>query len=443
VCDPATCACERNYPVCAAAPGDPACPTLAPAPTTPAGLREFVRTNAAPLYCTASEGERRDFSGLLADVGDATVLMFGEVHGTAELGHVSADLFEALVRAGRVDAVALELGYDLTPAMEEWLATGHGPLVDVYGFPYFPPDFFGTTLLERARALRAEGFAVSACGVDSPMRLAAVNEELSALAEGLAPAAAALLAHGLPPAVEVWDALPTGYVATAAAYREHVLANEAEICADLAPERCERIRFLAGAFWIGAMHQSDLERLSGAQVEEFFARREELIYASFRRALGAGGPASEGVGAVYAHMGAAHTCTAVDGAYGTYVHVGGQLRHDFEPTRGRVWSTHPAWGAGSALRYGGVIYDEAPEPALVAGALAEATGREYGVALARPGLGCVTNPLETTLTTYGFVRYAACYDALVYVRQLTPERMYKATPHPAVRLLLARRDALR
>ena len=438
-CDPDSCGCVRRYPICDDAPVVlPDCPALEPAPTTPAGVAAFTRDNALPLYCTSAEGERRSLAALVADAGEARLIMFGEVHGSAELGHVSADLFEALVRAGAVNAVGMEMGFDLTGPMNTYVQTGGGPLVHSYGFDYFPPDLFATTLLRRARALWEEGFAIHAFGVDSPMRLAHVNEELEAIADRLSPEAGALVRELMPEPVELWEMPPGDYAARADAYHEHVVAHQATICEGLAPEDCARIVQLSDAFWIGHTHMSDFDRMSEAELIDFFDRREQLIFAVYRWNF------ADTERRVYAHMGAAHTCTSGDGDTYGGVNAGGFLQRDYPPTEGRVYSTHVAWGDGSAINYGGIIYDQPAEPALVANAMEDAEGDEYAISLKRPGEGCVTNPLETGLRqVYYFAPYSDCYDTLVYVRQLTPERGHKSASHPIVERLLRRRDIAR
>ena len=442
-CDLASCTCYQRYPVCDDQPIDfPVCPTLEPAPTSPAGLATFVLDNADPLYCLTGAGDERAMAAFVADVGDARVVMFGEVHGTAQLGHVSADLFEALVRAGVANAVAMEMGIDLSEPMDTYVKTGGGPLVHAYGFNHFPPDLFATTLISRARELQEEGFEIHAFAVDSPMRMAYVNEQLEAVAATLSPDAAALLREGMPAALDFGEDPGAGFLAQAEAYRAHVVANEAALCEGVSERLCDRMLRLSDAFWVGYSHYyRDLDAMPYEEALAFLDRREQLIYHAYRWNIG--GAEGDTGRVVYTHMGAAHTCRSGDGETYGGVNAGGMLDNDFPLTTGKVYSTHAAWGAGSSIRYGGVLYDQAPEPALLAEAMEGAPGEQYAVSLYRPGKGCVTNPLETSLRqTYYFAPYSDCYDTLVYIRQITPERAYKSGLPPVVEQYLRRRDAL-
>ncbi|OIP37125.1 MAG: hypothetical protein AUK47_14015 [Deltaproteobacteria bacterium CG2_30_63_29] len=199
-CDPFACGCVE-LPACGAF-NFPVCQSVSPAPTTSDGIAGFVFQNSAALVC----GEAWDFTALDVAFADNAVFMFGEVHGSEELGPLSAALFGHLVRAGEVEGVGLEIGMDLTGPINTYIETGQGPLLDTYYFDLYPNAFFFRAILDEARALYLEGYPVRGFGAEVPYRVGWVNEELEAFANQLAtPTARALVLDTLPPVLGLWD----------------------------------------------------------------------------------------------------------------------------------------------------------------------------------------------------------------------------------------------
>lgn len=400
---------ETGIPVCGTQPDLPVCEDVSPAPTDSDEIRPFVEDSAIPLRCMDGEEQVWDFDIFLDELDEETVFMMGEVHGSVEIGDASADLLDFLVQQGRVDVVAIEIAMDTTDAMNEYVTTGSGDLVSYYGLDSWPLHLMWRVLPERARALHESGTTLVMVGVDTPWRLAWVNEQIEAIAAGLSTEPASLLTDTLPAPMEYGSMIPDSYVGEAETYRDHVLANEATICAELTDGQCERTMFLARSLWLGAFGSSMLMYTSPPSVvDDWFARREQLIFYNYRTAL------ATGEDHVYAHMGAAHTAKAPG-------NVAYMLENDHTPTAGLVYSTTPAYGPGSRILYGGWPMSLDPEPLIVSDVLATADVDSYFLATFHPGVGCVGNPFEDDPVASVSGTYGQAYDAMFWFRLLTPD----------------------
>ncbi len=438
VCRTEACGCG-TMAVCGGNPVPPNCPgALAPAPTTSAGVAAFVRDNAYRLRCTSGGRTVWDFDGLALAFEDMQLFMFGEIHGTNELGTMSADLFEDFVRRGLVNALTMEtLGMDAADALAQYIRTGGGPLVNMYSVEYMPSVMFVRTLCERARALYLDGYPVESFLVEAPMRLAWVNEQIEGIAARLPATTRALALEGLPAAKEIYQTITLTYMRDAREYYDHVHENIDTICATFDDATCERFEQLANALWLGAFTMSGaMDQATDSEVMAFFAYRETLLDHNYRRGM------PDDARRVYTHMGAAH-CAKGFSAFAGYANVAARLNTVHPPTQGRVYTTTPAYGDGSRIRYGGQIYNQAAEPPEVANALANAAGDRYAVSTNLPGSGCVESPL-TDILSDSYVNYADSYDQYTYVRQLTPEpAYYKSADLPVgARRLIERYEAM-
>jgi hypothetical protein len=431
-CVPDSCTCA---PV-AACGGEielPTCGETSPPPEGREAIETFVEETALPLKCVSAEGESWDWRAFEQGFEGKALFMFGEVHYSSELGPASAALFEDLVRRGQVDALALEFGLDATEAMNEYIETGRGPLATEYMVPYYPAAMFIRALMEKARELHLEGYEITAFGVDNPSRFDWINGELEAMGSTLDDEARGLLLDTMP--VGPRGAMPevrVSFVDQTAAYYDHIKANLDTICAAIDEASCERIEILARSLWLAAFIAAGLvESGDPEQVMEFFETRETVIIYAYRMSM------TTGEERVYAHMGAAHTAKA--SPVWQYMSVGTALHLEIPQTAGRVYSTAPAYGEGSVIGYEG-YYEEplAAEPALVARALQDEDVDTWFVSTGMPSAECVENPLLRMRDEYYGVALGQGYDALVFVRMLTPEVMegyMSAMPEPARRIL--------
>jgi hypothetical protein len=432
-CDPESCRCAGEGP-CGAPPGFPACETLAPAPSGGAAVTAFFEEYAIPLWCEGPDGTSvRDLTPFGLDAADAYLVMFGEVHGSNELGILSAALFEYLVRTGRVNALSMEIGVDLSGPLDDYIRTGGGPLVEQGWLSQLSPNMFLRTLSGAARALYLEGYPVTVFGADVPMipgsALAVVRELTPRLGETRA-------------TVEPLPAVQGGYWVdepAARSWRTRVAARYDDICAELRDTAdCERFTQYSNAVWLSAFSASGaLYNSSQALVMQFFELREDFIYYTYRANM------PSAAVRVYTHMGAAHTAKATDRWQG-YDSVATRMEGHYPVTFGRVYSTTPAYGAGSRIQYGPDIYTLPGEPTVLANALTDETVDEYFASTWRPSEDCVERPQLSARMPDLNVRYADAYDAFTWIRRLTPEVSpgFKSAPSVPVRLFLERRAGL-
>jgi len=392
----------------------PECQETTPGPTDTADVEVFVAENAVPLQCGEAGNEQWDFTVFDADFRDTGLFMFGEVHYSNELGVISAALFEFLVREGQVNALSMEFGMDVTDAMNDYIQTGGGDMVTVYSFNQLPATMFVRTLLDKAHELYLEGYELTAFGVDHPSRLTWVNDEIEALAASLVDSQDLVLdtmpqaPPGAPPFI--MDDFPD----EAKAYYQHITDNLETICAELDDADCERLEMLTRGLWLGAFAASmAMFTATEEQVQEFFSTREPLIVYNYRTNI-----PTEDV-RVYTHMGAAHTSKGATGM--GFTGTAGQMDTDYPVTTDRVYSTSPGYGEGSQIAQGGFFPQTLPaEPATVASALEDAPVDTYYVSTQHPSHDCVDTPMYSLFSSMTLGFYGMSYDALVFVRKLTP-----------------------
>lgn len=139
-------------------------------------------TSMAPVFTAAAWDERQPLAraGLHNIVANARVIGIGEsAHFVAELHHARASLVEALIQSGVTD-LALEIGHDEAPLIEQWLA-GHRSeeLRALVGS--LTTALYGT-FLEDLRGRLAQGHGMRVLGVDLPNSLS-ITVSLAPLAE--------------------------------------------------------------------------------------------------------------------------------------------------------------------------------------------------------------------------------------------------------------------
>jgi hypothetical protein len=400
---------EPGIGPCGHQPDLPVCSTTEPAPTGTDEIRQFVVDNSIPLRCLDGETEVWEFDVYLDEMDVENVFMMGEIHGSVEIGEASADLLEVMTAEGLVDTLAIEIAMDATDAMNEYVTTGAGPLVDYYGLTSWPAHLMWRVLPQRARQMSLDGTTLRMVGVDTPWRLAWVNEQIEAIAATLSPTSAALLTDTLPAPMEYGVWLEEPYVTECETYRDHVLDNLATICTELTADECERLEFMARGLWLGAFPNSMLMYTAPwPVVEDWFARREQLIYYNYRMAIVTGDEK------VYAHMGAAHTAKAPG-------NVAYMLQNDHTPTAGLVYTVTPAYGPGSRIMYGGWVQSVDPEPLVVSAMLAGALVDNYFLATNHPGVGCIGNPMSDDPVSSVSSTYGQAYDSMFWYRVLTAD----------------------
>ncbi len=436
-CDQSTCRCEP-FSACGEPAEPPICETVSRAPQSWVDVKSFIRLNSVPLRCTIGERNWWDFAVVERDFDAKRLFMFGEVHGSQELGPMSAALFEHLVRAGLIDSFSIEIGVDTTDPMNEYIRTGAGPLVTDYAFDYWPRKMMWTELVAKARELHLEGYETTAFGCDTPMRLQYVNEEIEAIAERLVETRTLVLDSLPQPGPEVWQEVSYSYLTDADEYSEQIQANRERICAELDDEiLCERLVIMAETVWLGAFSAySGTHNTNDRFFYQFLRRREPLIYHSYRFHMGDGQR-------VYTHMGAFHTAKTVDPQY-SYASAGSRLANEWEPTQGLVFTTTPNYGSGSQIRYGGEIMNVSPDPSVVADALEDEEIDRYYVPLNRPGADCRATPLEDEQSSTTGADLGETYDAMMFVKKLTPEgSAYKSALPLPIRAALTHLEAVR
>lgn len=394
------------------------CETTGPAPTGANGEAGFASNNAIPLYCSGTSGPEWDFSIFLKESQDKRLFIFGEVHGAKEIGPASGRLFEWMVRYAGVNVLALEIGMDTTMAMNQYVQTGDSSAAAAYGQGLYSENMFRRVLPDRAHELVEEGYPVAAFGVDTPQRLAWVNEQLQGIAAGMKnlEAKKALLDKMPPPREEAsygMFGIESAYVDKAKTYSDHVASNLDIICIDFDEAECRHVEMLAYALWIGSVFVSQDFMMSGmgggsAEMFQMMMKREVLLIYNFEQIL-----KNSGV-RVYSHMGAAHA--AQDGW-----NVAAQLDQFFEPVMGKVYTTTPAYGPSSAVFYGISTQNLPPEPKSVSDGLASMPHPNYFLSTNKPGLGCVENPFAGKPEMRLGGLYGSSWDAFFWFKKLTAD----------------------
>lgn len=408
-------------PIPASVCGQPAmaeCLETSPAPAASGGIQGFAVNNAIPLQCTAGGPGGWDFTVFLREFEGKQIFIFGEVHGSNEIGPASAALFRRLVEHYGVSILALEIGMDTTDDLDEYVQTGSEAALKAFGADQYSDVMFRKLLPEVARELVLEGHEISVVGVDVPQRLAWANEQLELLAAQAEDAAVqGLIVDSLPPPREIDSygmfGIEDAYVAQAEEYYNHVVDNLDTICAAYEPAGCERVEYLAYSLWMGAVFASQKFMMGamGGNDPELMAmmmEREQILLYNLKQAVGDSGER------LYAHMGAAH------GMKGGW-NVAGQLDSHWAVTQGRVYTTSPAFGPGSSVFYGIMTQQVPPDPQVIAESLQNLPEERYFLSTDDPGLDCTASPFIDMQVPQLGNQYGVAWDAFFYFDKLTAD----------------------
>ena len=398
---------------CGTQPSLPACPTTTPPPTQNAAIEEFVTDNAVALRCNEPSGkEGWDFQSLLDASAESNLIMTGEVHGSDQIGPMSAALFKTLARAGRIDVVAIEMPMEWSDDADEWVVSGTGFFGETI-VPMMPPAMMWRALPTAAKELHGEGITIPVVGVDFPYDQTKINQRIEAIATSLDPTVAEALLEGLPPPVDYQGLVDQGYVDAAEAYHQHVVGNKAEFCSALDDRTCSRLETYAWALYVGGF--THLPGFFGAYTPalmQWFEDREQLIFMNYQHIF------ADGTERVYAHMGTNHAGKGDDV-------VAQWLHEQFEPTTGKLFTLTYGMGPDSVITYRGELEDLDPKPTQMSNALSGAPSDVYFLSSVLPGGDCVGNPFKNmTIPNSGWgstLKYGTTYDGIVFYRQLSPE----------------------
>jgi hypothetical protein len=357
-----------------------------------------------PLQCDKAQPPKVD--AILERMRKARVVMMGEYHGSEQIRDFSAGLFAEAVNTQKISRLGLEVQMDVSEAIETYLSTGSGPILSTYQYDLWTRNSFWA-LVEKAKALRAQGRDVRAYGIDVPANLGWVHEKLTEQANALTdPALKALLLDTLPEkfAYRATDTrVPAAYAQKVNAYYTAVTAKRAELC-QAAPASCERMLQLASAFDLGAINQSQ-----GAKTGDYFTRREALMAFNMTGVL-----ANEA--RAYVHVGLYHSARSGGQT------LGAELARTYASTGG-VYSILAAFGSGSEVFYNGRTNAVEASPDGLSPIL-EATGNAmFFIPTIEPSPSCVSNPFvkkdfvlpNSSLKT----RYGTGFDGFVWFRRLT------------------------
>lgn len=389
-----------------------ACETLSSAPTEQEAIEGFVSQAAVALACLDEKQPPKlvpDLAVLLQDAAPARILMVGEVHGSQEQGEFSSQLTRRLVEAQRLDAIALEIQMDVDGALAEFLKTGTGPIESQYAFSYWLKNAYHQLVLT-ARELHLAGQPVAVHGIDVPLHLGWVHDQLTQLAMTIADGGQRQLALEQLPERLDYDPFkppsPSGYVEKAAAYVAHLASNRGTICSHLSVADCAHLFALADALELGARRAK-----GGSKGGDYYARREKLMHHNMRRIL-AGGSTQ-----VLSHTGLYHAAKAGD----TLAH---KLELDASDEADVPYSLTVAYGPNSQLRFGNQLVDVGPSKDGVSSALLPMDRDRYFVSTRWPSQSCQQNPLldrpiEFSGTSLNST-YGKAFDGLIWFRQLRP-----------------------
>lgn len=299
---------------------------------------------------------------------------------------------------------------DASDAYNEYVTTGSMTGLMAYGIPYMNEYDLWRALPEAARDLFLEGYEVLVAPIDTPWRLAWVNEELEEIAATLSEDAAGLIVDQLPPPEDWPYYIDEAHMDLIFDYVEHVETNLDDICLDLDELNCDHVLYLAKALEL-ATYRFYSEEYYNEQW--WMTQRENLIYHNYCYLL------ASGEERIYAHMGAYHTGKYFDS-------VGGMLSILHPDLGGKVYTTTYGAGPDSEIWYGGEIMPASDYPEVASEPLADKPSDRFFISAVDPGHGCVDNPFVSTYLEYGFP-LGEMYDAILWFDQLTPSLM-KSTP---------------
>lgn len=386
---------------CSAPLVDPKCATETPPPEGKAEIAKFVKDSAIPLRCDGSGDEPVwDLRPLVDLYGSQKMFMIGEVHGTNEIGIVSSLLLEQLASKKLVNVVAFEMPMDLEASFQRYVDTGKDPAAEQM-LKQMAPNFFGTILTKTARELATKGISLRVGAVDIPYSPQIAVQAIQEVATKLTTQKETVL-----------GALPTSTdeppspedVTKVNAYFDLVMSKKSEICAELTEASCDRLVAMTHALWA-----STLSYDRGGDSQEWFARREEVIYYNLRTKMAGANDR------MFLHMGAFHTNKHEASA-------GSRMAQEYAQTKGQVFSVAPAYGDGSVIWYGQDM-DLPGEPAIILGPLSNAPPHPLFVSTKRPSATCQGNPVgrEPEESVGGGTR-GELYDGYIHYGKLTSER---------------------
>ncbi len=373
------------------------CAGVGPAPTAPDEVAAHISDSARPLLC---EEDLVDLRAIDALFSGKSVFMMGEVHGSNEIGTLSARLFEQLVVESGVRTVAFEMPMDFQTAFQSYIDTGSDWEVEQI-LTYSADNMFINTLTSKAREMVDRGFPITIALIDAPYGTAVPIAAIQNAAQGLV-TYRSLVLDSLPAPMAAAEYPTAQYVDEVIAYTDAVLADIGAICSELDARDCDTVTNMAHAMWTAvSMFDSMVDQ------ELWFAVREEVIYYNLRQQLPDAGTK------LYLHMGAFHTNKLEMSA-------GSRLAQEYDVTRGNVVSVAAAWGAGSQIWYQQVVTLE-PSPPVVAQSLQGVAFNLHFVSTTLPGVDCMENPLRAAYDDTFFAPMGELYDGYFHIRQLTPE----------------------
>lgn len=373
------------------------CGSVGPAPSTPTEIAAFINSSARPLLCEEDLVDLRAIDALFS--GNA-VFMMGEVHGTNEIGKLSAALFERLAVESGVHTVAFEMPMDFQIAFQNYINTGSDWEAEQI-LAYSADNMFLSTLTSKAREMVQDGLPISIALIDAPYGTAIPIAAIRNAAQGLT-TYRSLVLDSLPAPMSAYESPTAQYVDDVIAYTDAVLADISAICTELVTRDCDTVTNMAHAMWT-AVSMFD----AAVDQDLWFARREEVIYYNLRQQLPDAGAK------MYLHMGAFHTNKMEMSA-------GSRLVNEYDITRGKVVSVAAAWGTGSQIWYQQIMTLE-PSPPVIAQSLQDSAFNPYFVSTTLPGVDCTENPLRDAYDDTFYAPMGQLYDGYFHIRQLTPE----------------------
>lgn len=383
---------------------DPSCPSTTPAPTSSSAVSAFVKADAIPLACGDADDATWDVSPLVKLYGDNRMYMTGEVHGSNEIGIVSAVTFEALAQKGLVDTLGYELPMDFETSMQRYVDTGKDETASRV-FQALAPNMFGTILTKTARELKEKGISIKVAAVDIPYTTAIPVRRIQDVAQKLTTKKDTVLTT-----LPTLGGQPTqADVQKANQYFDLIMKEKTAICAELSPDDCDTLVAMTHALWA----TTNVDNMGGGDELVWFQRREEVIYYNLHDKMRS--PTSR----MYLHMGAFHTNKYAMTDRG-YASGGARMANEFPGTKGKVFSVAPAFGDGSVIYYGGDMDLPADPPDVVA-ALTDAPEHPMFVSITRPNASCVKNPLADKLDEVSGGTRGETYDGYIHYGKLTSE----------------------
>lgn len=375
------------------------CNALDPAPNTDSEISAYIEKNAYLLKCN-QQTDLSLFNDLFAN---NQVFMMGEVHGSNEIGIMSDALFEYLVRNKGITTVAFEIPMDFQESFQSYVDTGMMDNTLSQIFPYYSANDFTVRLTEKARQLKLEGYPITIVPVDFSYGTETPIKKIKEVATKLNTYNATVL-DSIPTTTTAFDFPTEEYIQSVQSYTDNILNQISTICTELNEDDCDTLTNMLHATWVAAtVYDYNTDQ------EEWFERREYVIYYNLRQAL----KSSETK--LYLHMGAFHTNKSESSA-------GSRIAHEYEITKNKVFSVAAAWGDGSQINYSYVM-DVPADPEIIDEALSSKTTGPYFISTTYPGTDCVTNPLPNIYLDKDDFKGTMdqLYDGYIYIRQLTPD----------------------